>query len=161
MNQFRKDVRDKLLAKPIVEYKVGDIVMFVGDKQWTNVHKADESYKPATPGRAQIYAIHKGTKHPYLVRATSGSKSNVYGYVNADELEPIVEYKPKVGEKVAFVGNKQWSNAKKMYMLSKKASPCVAIVKQIYQPVTAKHPYLLSGTGVNGWVNKEDIEKLT
>lgn len=157
MNDLRNDVKARLIEH---DYKVKDIVDFIGDKQWTNANKADNLYKSATQGRAQITKIYSGTRHPYLVKATAGSKSNVYGYVNADEIQPIEEYNPKVGEKVNFVGSKQWSNANRANLLSKKAVPCVAIVKQIYQPQTAKHPYLLSGSGVNGWVNKEDIEKI-
>ena len=62
-----------------------------------------------------------------------------------------------VGDTVQFVGTLQYTNSGKK--TGKKASPCSAVVKQIYKPTKALHPYLVKGNGVNGWVNAEDIER--
>ena len=73
-------------------------------------------------------------------------------------LEPDKPITPiAVGDKVDFIGTKQWSNSGKSTLLFKKAKPCVATVKQIYKPNSSKHPYLIKGSGVYGWVNKEDV----
>lgn len=60
-----------------------------------------------------------------------------------------------VGDTVQFTGSKQYTNANKI--LSKKAKPCQAAVKQIYQLGSAKHPYLIKGSGVYGWVDEADV----
>ena len=88
-----------------------------------------------------------------------------FGYTMDDfraEVQTILDGgKPKpieVGDKVQFIGTKQWSNANKL--LSTKATPCQATVKQIYQLGKSKHPYLLKGSGVYGWVNAEDVQQI-
>jgi len=63
-----------------------------------------------------------------------------------------------VGDTVQFTGSKQYTNANKI--LGKKAKPCRAVVKQIYQLGSAKHPYLVKGSGVYGWVDKADVASL-
>ena len=85
-----------------------------------------------------------------------------FGYTMDDfraEVQTILDGKePKeieVGDTVEFTGTKQWTNANKL--LSKKATPCKAVVKQIYMLGKSKHPYLVKGSGVYGWVNIEDV----
>lgn len=79
-------------------------------------------------------------------------RKEVQAYING-QPETI-----KVGDTVDFTGNKQWSNANKL--LSSKATPCKAVVKQIYMLGKSRHPFLVKGGGVYGWVNAEDIAKV-
>jgi hypothetical protein len=60
-----------------------------------------------------------------------------------------------VGSTVEFTGTKQYTNSNKI--LSTKASPCIAIVNRIYRLGKSRHPYLIKGKGVNGWVDAEDV----
>ncbi len=61
------------------------------------------------------------------------------------------------GDTVQFVGTKQYTNSGKL--TGKKAKPCEAVVLQIYRLGSARHPYLVKGSGVYGWVDEEDIFK--
>lgn len=61
-----------------------------------------------------------------------------------------------VGDRVRFTGKTQYRNANAI--VGKKASPCVATVKEVYRPEKARHPYLLQGTGIYGWASASDIE---
>ncbi len=62
-----------------------------------------------------------------------------------------------VGDTVQFVGTKQYTNSGKL--TGKKAKPCEAKVLQIYQLGKARHPYLVKGSGVYGWVDERDVVK--
>ena len=62
---------------------------------------------------------------------------------------------PEVGDTVEFTGNLQYTNANKI--LGKKAKPGTAKIVQIYQLGKSRHPYLIKGSTVYGWVNEEDI----
>jgi len=61
------------------------------------------------------------------------------------------------GDTVQFVGTKQYTNSGKL--TGKKAKPCKATVLQIYRLGKARHPYLVKGSGVYGWVDEEDVVK--
>ena len=61
-----------------------------------------------------------------------------------------------VGDTVQFTGSKQYTNANKL--IGKKAKPGKAVVKQIYQLGSSRHPYLVKGSGVYGWVNEGDVK---
>ena len=77
------------------------------------------------------------------------------------EPEPEPEpYYPKVGDKVKFVGTKQYTNANAKETKAKAAKPCTATLKRIYRLGKSKHPYNLKGASVNGWVDQADVEKL-
>ena len=62
-----------------------------------------------------------------------------------------------VGDSVEFVGTKQYTNANKL--LGKKAKPCRATVLQIHRLGESRHPYLVKGSGVYGWVNEDALMK--
>ena len=66
-----------------LEYKVGDVVQFVGNTHYTNA--AATSGKKCKPGPAKVTAISKNSRHPYHLIHTD-STSNVYGWVDADDL---------------------------------------------------------------------------
>lgn len=63
----------------------------------------------------------------------------------------------EVGDTVSFVGSTQYTNSGKL--LGKKAKPCEAKVLDIYQLGKARHPYLVKGSGVYGWVDEKNIVK--
>lgn len=73
---------DKTLA-----FKVGDIVQFTGKKHYTSANAA--SGPACKSGKAKVTAISKNGKHPYHLIAVSGSGSNVYGWVDADNVKAI------------------------------------------------------------------------
>ena len=67
------------------KYKVGDIVTFNGGKHYVSSCKGARGSK-AKAGKAKITIINHNT-HPYHLIRTSGSKSNVYGWVNAGSFK--------------------------------------------------------------------------
>lgn len=77
-----------------------------------------------------------------------------------DILDNGEPYAPVLGETVKFIGTKQYTNANAAESKAKTAKPCNAVVKRIYKLGKSKHPYQLKGTGVNGFVDAEDIRKL-
>lgn len=60
-----------------------------------------------------------------------------------------------VGSVIEFVGTKQYTNSNKL--IPKAATPCIATVKRIYKLGKSRHPYLVKGKGVNGWVDANDV----
>lgn len=89
------------------EYKVGDIVEFVGNTHYTS---ANATQGPSCrPGRARVAGIYQLglSKHPYQLIAVEGSTSNVYGWVNAVDIQPVAT----VPEDVATWAKDAWSRA--------------------------------------------------
>lgn len=68
-------------------FKVGDIVQFTGKKHYASANAA--SGPACKSGKAKVTAISKNGKHPYHLIAVSGSGSNVYGWVDADDVKAI------------------------------------------------------------------------
>lgn len=66
------------------DYKVGDIVNFVGDTHYKSSNAVNGS--ACKTGTAKITAIAKGAKHPYHLVRESGGTSTVYGWVNAEDV---------------------------------------------------------------------------
>ena len=86
----------------------------------------------------------------------------VHGYTMNDfrdavDLELHPEKVISVGDTVRFIGTVQYTNSGKL--VGKKAKPCEAKVLQIYQLGKARHPYLVKGSGVYGWVDEDSIIK--
>ncbi len=76
------------------EYKVGDVVEFTGTKHYVSTNAV--SGKSCKSGRAevtQVYQLGKN-KHPYHLKAVSGSTSNVHGWVDAADIDGKVNVKP-------------------------------------------------------------------
>ena len=72
---------------------VGDEVMFKGNTHYTS------SYPSATgrackSGKAVVTAKNENGSHPYHLVAVSGGTSNVYGWVNASDIEGFVAEAP-------------------------------------------------------------------
>lgn len=72
--------------KPVGEMliSVGSVVEFVGSAHYASSNSVVSV--PCKPGKAKVTAISKGAKHPYHLRRVDGSKSTVYGWVNAVDI---------------------------------------------------------------------------
>lgn len=91
--------------KPNSDYEVGAVVQFNGDKHYSsaNANKGTECRK----GKAKITQHAKGAKHPYHLIKVEGSKSTVYGWVDADDISPLAQsqYDSWTGKVTASVLN--------------------------------------------------------
>lgn len=85
MNQFRADVKAYMEKKDDEPYApaVGEVIRFVGTKQWTNANAADAKAKKASPCAASVKKIYKlgKSKHPYYITG-----NYVNGWVNAEDI---------------------------------------------------------------------------
>lgn len=81
----KKNKKKRKKSKKKEKYKVGDIVNFKGGKHYVSSCKGAKG-KTAKAGKAKITIINHNT-HPYHLIHTSGSKSNVYGWVNSDSFD--------------------------------------------------------------------------
>jgi len=61
-------------------------VDFIGNKHYTSANS--DNGKSVVPGKAKITKIYKlgQSKHPYHAVAVTGGGSNVYGWVNEEEV---------------------------------------------------------------------------
>lgn len=84
-NSSSKSSNKKKTSSKKKTYKVGDIVNFKGGKYYTSSYKGAKS-KNGKAGKAKITlgpnCKGNGGVHPYHLVRTSGSKSNVYGWVD-------------------------------------------------------------------------------
>lgn len=67
------------------DLKVGDEVEFTGTKHYTG--SAATAAKTCKPGKAKVTAVAPGKAHPYHLKATAGSSSTVYGWVDAADIK--------------------------------------------------------------------------
>ena len=81
----KKSSKKKKSTSKKKKYKVGDIVTFNGGKHYVSSCKGARGSKTKA-GKAKITIINHNT-HPYHLIRTSGSKSNVYGWVNAGSFK--------------------------------------------------------------------------
>lgn len=81
----KKSSKGKKSTSKKKKYKVGDIVTFNGGKHYVSSCKGARGSK-AKAGKAKITIINHNT-HPYHLIRTSGSKSDVYGWVNAGSFK--------------------------------------------------------------------------
>jgi len=140
----------------VLNFKVGDEVMFTGSKHYAS---ANATSGPACkPGKAKITAISKNGKHPYHLKAVSGSGSTVYGWVDTTDMEAIGAI--SVGDIVQFTGGPHYiSDNATSYKTCPKAGPAkvTAISKG------SKHPYHVVHTdkqsSVYGWVDAANVIK--
>ena len=65
-------------------FEVGDVVQFTGSKHYVSANAT--SGVSCKAGKAKVTAISKDSKHPYHLIAVSGSGSNVYGWVDANNV---------------------------------------------------------------------------
>ena len=66
------------------EYKVGDIVNFVGGSHYKASTDTKAASKNLSPGKAKITIIKKGAKHPYHLIYQNWAETHVYGWVDED-----------------------------------------------------------------------------
>jgi hypothetical protein len=68
-------------------FKMGNFVNFIGTKQYMSPIATNP--KPATPGKARVVTVQSDKPHPYyLAHATNGG-SNVFGWVDAADVEAL------------------------------------------------------------------------
>jgi len=95
-------------------FKVGDVVRFTGAKHYASANAATGA--ACKPGTAKVtrVSIMRGVKHPYHLIAQSGGGSNVYGWVDAADVQtvggetpasaPATAPKMRVGARVQYSG---------------------------------------------------------
>lgn len=94
-DEMDKPIED-VTEDPVVtlKFKIGDIVMFGGNKHYTSANSSSGSAVKAS--KAKITSVYKTGKHPYHCRAVNDAGafiSGVYGWVDAADLSAIkVEY---------------------------------------------------------------------
>lgn len=92
-------------SAPVTSFKVGDIVNFTGSTHYTS--STGTRGTDCKPGKAKITRIANGTAHPiHLVN--DGSGSTVYGWVNAENVQPVT--KKTVDEIAREVIRGDWGN---------------------------------------------------
>lgn len=92
--------------------KVGDTVNFTGNTHYTSANASGgKSCKSGKAKITQIYQLGK-SKHPYHVTAVSGGGSNVYGWVDAADVEGVTSggAQKSVNEIAKEVLNGKWGN---------------------------------------------------
>ena len=135
------------------EFKVGDTVLFTGSKHYVSSDAASGS--ACKPGKATIRKIYNlgKSKHPYCIQAVSGSGSTVYGWVDAEDIESIVEFKPYIAKVTASVLNVRASasdTAKINTTVSKGG---------VYTIIEEKNGYGCLKSGA-GWVSLQYMQKI-
>ena len=68
----------------VLKYKIGDIVVFVGNKHYSNSNS--NSPINCKSGAAKVTAISNGSKHPYHLIADKNGTSTVYGWVDESDV---------------------------------------------------------------------------
>lgn len=72
----------------MLTFKKNNIVQFTGNKHFT-LSTANAMSKPALPGTAKVFMVHENDPYPYHVIAEPWDKSDVYGWVAADDIKSI------------------------------------------------------------------------
>ena len=137
-------------------FKVGAVVQFTGSRHYGNANAL--TGPKCKPGKAKVTAVYPTGKHPYHLRAVSGSGSTVCGWVNANDLGKLDEI--VVGDVVQFAGGPHYTSANAK---SSKKSPKAGPAKVTAIKKGAKHPYhIVHTTGassVYGWVDADKVSK--
>lgn len=135
--------------------KVGDVVNFTGNKQYTSSYSGGKK-KDAKPCQARVTAISEGKPHPYHLVAISGGK--VYGWVDASDIEGASSGSKEfaIGDSVQFTGTTQYTSSYKGAK-AVKATACKASVTAVNK--NGVHQYHLKGDGVYGWVDASYIAR--
>lgn len=143
------------------ELKVGDVVNFTGNKHFTSSYSGAKS-SACRSGKAKVTAISKGKPHPYHLVAVSGGGSNVYGWVNASDIEGAASSggSINVGDTVEYSGNVHYTSS---YAAAKSRSCKGGTAKVTAINKGKPHPYHLVHTGkgctVYGWVDADKVTK--
>ncbi len=147
--------------------KVGDIVTFTGKNHYSSSYASARKVS-CMSGQAKVTAINEKGAHPYHLVAVRGKGSNVYGWVDAADIQGAASGSGpsggtvaiKVGDTVNYSGNVHYTSSYK----GAKSSPCkggTAKVTAINK--TGAHPYHLKHTGsgctVYGWVDADKVSR--
>lgn len=158
---FDNDIPQEEPKQPSSTYNKGDVVRLNPDVKWSN-GKSPASWvfnKDLTVIRLS---------GDLLVLSKDGINGGVTGSISPDcvhlvssDIKPSKKDDVNKGDTVTFTGNTHFTSSYKT-ATGKKASPCTAKVtaKNTSSNSNVTHPYHLVGSGVHGWVNKEDIEEL-
>lgn len=144
------------------DLKVGDVVNFTGTKHYTSSYSSATA-KTCKAGQAKVTAVNKGAAHPYHLVAVSGKGSNVYGWVDATDIEGATgsgSPEIKVGDTVEYSGNVHYPSS----YAGAKAVSCIGGTAKVTAISKDKpHPYHLIHTGkgctVYGWVDADKVSK--
>lgn len=85
---YEWDAPQSVPDKPSVFCK-GDVVQFTGGYHYAASGAKTAVGVPRKAGRAKVTGVAKGAKHPYHVIAVAGGGSNVYGWVDAEEVASL------------------------------------------------------------------------
>lgn len=147
---------EDLTATPIpVEIKVGDIVMFKGGYHYSNANKEKATGGVRKSGEAKVLNISEGGLHPYCLKYTTGSKSNVYGWVDKETVEDVETIETfALGDVVKIKeGCSTYANGKNMPLWVRMAK---LYVRQINDDGTIIVSILKAGA-ITGTVQNTDI----
>lgn len=144
------------------DLKVGDIVTFTGKRHYTSSFNGAAS-RTCRSGKARVTVISKGKAHPYHLVAVSGGGSNVYGWVNAADIEgasKAVATEIKVGDTVTYTGKVHYTSC----YAGAVAKSCKGGTAKVTAIRSGKpHPYHLvnaeKGCTVYGWVDADKVSK--
>ena len=92
-NALKAAIKEAIKPK-VTDFKVGDVITFVGNKHYKSASALVGSSCAA--GEAKITAISEKASHPYHLVKTAGSSSTVYGWVNAADIKAKEPVKPVV-----------------------------------------------------------------
>lgn len=84
--------------EPATEIRIGDVVMFRGGSHYKSSTESAPTGGERTAGLAEVMNIASDAPHKYALRGVDGG-SNVYGWVNAELVEPVGE-QLELGDKV-------------------------------------------------------------
>lgn len=138
-------------------FTVGDLVEFIGKKHYANSYSGAKS-TACRPGIAKITSVSKAASHPYHLKATPDSDSNVYGWVDTKDIKGAGTSIIKVGDSVQFSGKVHYTscNTGAKHSSCKGGAAKVTAIRK-----GSAHPYHLEHTGkgctVYGWVDAKDI----
>lgn len=148
------------------ELKVGDLVMFTGNKHYTTSY-VNGKQKACKPGLARVTAVSKKKPHPYHLVAVAGGGSNVHGWTDAADIEGAAtepatpaSKEIKVGDIVTYSGTVHYTSS----YASGKARNCKGGKAKVTQISKGKpHPYHLEsaekGCTVHGWTDADKVKK--
>lgn len=157
--ESKADAKDEVVVSG--DLKVGDVVNFTGTLHHTSSYTGAKALK-CRSGKAKITAISKGKAHPYHLVAVSGGGSNVYGWVDAEDIEGAVgaDTTIKVGDTVEYSGNVHFTSS---YAGAKRRSCKGGTAKVTAIAKGRPHPYHLvsteKGCTVHGWVDADKVTK--
>lgn len=147
--------------------KVGDIVTFTGKNHYSSSYASARKVS-CMSGQAKVTAINEKGAHPYHLVAVRGKGSNVYGWVDAADIQGAASGSGpsagtvaiKVGDTVNYSGNVHYTSSYK----GAKSSPCKGGTAKVTAINKAgAHPYHLKHTGsgctVYGWVDAGKVSR--